>query len=73
MAYTHCRVCEDKPHDSPTPGDCVVGYVTCPTCESDHPLEDFERRDIINKVIRRLERSDENKIALARALAAAGI
>ena len=48
MAYTHCRSCEDVELDPPTPGDCVVGYVTCPRCESDHPLQDYERRDIIN-------------------------
>ena len=49
MAYAYCRSCEDVALDPPTPGDCVVGYVTCPVCEDTHPLEDFERRDIINK------------------------
>ena len=59
MAYAYCRSCEDTPLDPPTPGDCVVGYVTCPVCEDTHPLEDFERRDIINAAMKALSDSDK--------------
>lgn len=51
MAYAYCRSCEDVPLGPPTPGDCVVGYITCLHCEGEHPLEDFEHRDIINKAM----------------------
>ena len=54
MAYAYIRYCnkdDPLPIGPPTPGDCVVGSIICSACEGEYPIDDYERRRVIDEAI----------------------